>query len=267
MAVSTKTRFEVFKRDSFKCQYCGQSAPDVVLHVDHIMPVAKGGGDDIINLITSCQGCNLGKSDRTLDDSTMLTKRKKQLDDLNERREQLEMLVQWQQELVGLDDEAAKMAAEFWEKLVGYCYNVNEKGVGILKKMIQRFGIQEVLESMRISAAQYFKFENPEDAEEPTLESMSKGWDYIAKIANTRRNTAGREYMRDIYYIRAILRNRLSYVNEYKAVSLMKDAYKAGVGVDDMKDIAKHCDTWTEFTERLEEEVEQAKSANEEAGK
>ena len=37
--LSKSVRFEVFKRDSFKCQYCGKSAPDVVLEVDHIIPV------------------------------------------------------------------------------------------------------------------------------------------------------------------------------------------------------------------------------------
>lgn len=40
-SLSKKTRFEVFKRDSFTCQYCGRSAPEVVLQVDHIKPVAK----------------------------------------------------------------------------------------------------------------------------------------------------------------------------------------------------------------------------------
>ena len=43
------------------CQYCGQSAPDVVLEVDHIVPVAEGGDNDIMNLITSCRDCNRGK--------------------------------------------------------------------------------------------------------------------------------------------------------------------------------------------------------------
>lgn len=36
--LSPKVRFEVFKRDSFKCQYCGRSAPDVMLRADHIEP-------------------------------------------------------------------------------------------------------------------------------------------------------------------------------------------------------------------------------------
>ena len=52
--LSKSVRFEVFKRDSFKCQYCGKSAPDVVLEVDHIIPVSKGGDNDISNLITAC---------------------------------------------------------------------------------------------------------------------------------------------------------------------------------------------------------------------
>ena len=63
--VSNKTRFEVFKRDNFTCQYCGKSAPEVVLNVDHIEPVSKGGSNDISNLITSCFECNNGKGNKT----------------------------------------------------------------------------------------------------------------------------------------------------------------------------------------------------------
>ena len=66
MALSKKIRFEVFKRDSFKCQYCGSTPPSVVLEVDHIIPVSKDGSDEIDNLITSCFDCNRGKSDRDL---------------------------------------------------------------------------------------------------------------------------------------------------------------------------------------------------------
>lgn len=61
--LSTRLRFEILKRDNFICQYCGRSAPDVPLHVDHVVPVAGGGTDDPLNLITSCSECNGGKSD------------------------------------------------------------------------------------------------------------------------------------------------------------------------------------------------------------
>ncbi len=59
--ISKKTRFEVFKRDKFTCQYCGRMSPDVILEVDHIKPVADGGTNKLINLITSCRDCNRGK--------------------------------------------------------------------------------------------------------------------------------------------------------------------------------------------------------------
>lgn len=61
-----RLRFEVFKRDHFTCQYCGAQPPDVVLVADHIDAVAAGGATTIDNLITACEACNQGKSDRAL---------------------------------------------------------------------------------------------------------------------------------------------------------------------------------------------------------
>lgn len=60
--ISKRTRFEVFKRDGFVCQYCGAHPPDVILEVDHITPVAEGGLDDEGNLVTACFNCNRGKA-------------------------------------------------------------------------------------------------------------------------------------------------------------------------------------------------------------
>lgn len=64
--VNSRLRFRVLERDKFKCCYCGASPAkdgNVVLHVDHIVPWAKGGETVIDNLRTSCSTCNLGKGD------------------------------------------------------------------------------------------------------------------------------------------------------------------------------------------------------------
>jgi len=61
MAVSTRTRFEAFKRDDFKCCYCGRGTPDVVLEIDHIVPRCDSGTDELENLATACWECNRGK--------------------------------------------------------------------------------------------------------------------------------------------------------------------------------------------------------------
>jgi 5-methylcytosine-specific restriction endonuclease McrA len=57
-------RFAVLMRDDYTCQYCGRSAPDVELHVDHRVPLSRGGSDAVANLATACIDCNLGKSNR-----------------------------------------------------------------------------------------------------------------------------------------------------------------------------------------------------------
>ena len=56
-----KKRFEVLKANNFKCSYCGISAQETKIEVDHITPRSKGGTHDIANLTTACWKCNEGK--------------------------------------------------------------------------------------------------------------------------------------------------------------------------------------------------------------
>lgn len=63
--VSDSIRYDVFYRDHFKCKICGASSDQgVQLHVDHIIPVSKGGKSTIDNLQTLCERCNIGKSNK-----------------------------------------------------------------------------------------------------------------------------------------------------------------------------------------------------------
>lgn len=61
--LTDKLRYQVLKRDHYRCVICGRSAKDgVKLHVDHIKPVSRGGKTTLSNLRTLCSDCNLGKS-------------------------------------------------------------------------------------------------------------------------------------------------------------------------------------------------------------
>ncbi len=66
--ISQKLRFEIFQRDKFTCQYCKRNRDNdgVKLHIDHIIPLSEGGKDEISNLITSCEDCNQGKSNKII---------------------------------------------------------------------------------------------------------------------------------------------------------------------------------------------------------
>lgn len=65
--VSKGKRFDIFRRDGFRCQYCGKTPPEAILHVDHILAVKLGGTNSDDNLTTSCSECNLGKSAKKID--------------------------------------------------------------------------------------------------------------------------------------------------------------------------------------------------------
>jgi 5-methylcytosine-specific restriction endonuclease McrA len=57
------TRFNVFLRDHFMCQYCGQEYRSEDLTFDHVVPRSRGGRTEWTNVVTACQDCNLRKGD------------------------------------------------------------------------------------------------------------------------------------------------------------------------------------------------------------
>lgn len=63
--MSDRLRYNVLRRDNFRCCICGATAKDgAKLEVDHIIPVSKGGMTVMENLQTLCKECNRGKSDK-----------------------------------------------------------------------------------------------------------------------------------------------------------------------------------------------------------
>lgn len=65
LKMTDSLRYDILRRDDYKCQICGITAKEgAKLHVDHIMPIAKGGKTIPENLQTLCDRCNLGKSDK-----------------------------------------------------------------------------------------------------------------------------------------------------------------------------------------------------------
>ncbi len=64
-SISKYVRDKVLRRDSFTCQYCQGKFPPKELTIDHIVPLAKGGLDEVTNYITACRECNQRKAAQT----------------------------------------------------------------------------------------------------------------------------------------------------------------------------------------------------------
>lgn len=163
-ALSKKTRFEVFKRDGFKCMYCGAHPPAVLLEVDHIKPVAAGGGNDMDNLVSSCEPCNRGKAARELgavpqglaEKAAGVAEREAQLrgfhDAMEGKRKRLDAQA-W--ELMNMFRTEQDSAPRDW--------------MNGMRMFIDKLGFHEVLEAVEIALAKGFHNE-------------TKGWKYFCGV-------------------------------------------------------------------------------------
>jgi hypothetical protein len=250
--IPKRIRFKVFKRDGFKCQYCGASAPDVLLQVDHIKPAAAGGEDDIINLITACAACNAGKRDKPLDDKTSVAKARQQLEELQERREQLEMMMAWQEGLRSIRGEAVDRLCAYWQDLApGWV--INDNGKKKLRQWLRKFSLDELIQAMNVAADQYLKFDQKNAV---TNESWEEAFNKIPGICRVERASKDDPDIRDLYYIRGIARNRSGYFDNAKALEWLKAARSWGVPIEELRQIACNATSWTKFINAVNAAIE-----------
>lgn len=128
-SLSKRTRFEVFKRDGFRCMYCGNRPPEVVLVVDHVVPVCEGGTDEIDNLVSSCYACNAGKSGVPLSDSAPAFDElaiAEAMQEVAERRFALAAHFSERKALQRDLDEAVENCRGVWDELVSHATAASE---------------------------------------------------------------------------------------------------------------------------------------------
>lgn len=250
IALPNGIRFEVFKRDSFTCQYCGRKAPDVVLQCDHIVPVAGGGTNDPMNLATSCVECNSGKSDKSLDETHILNRQRAEMELLNERRQQLEMLIAWRDQLQSVVQDEAILVGEKIAKTFSALDRVNLSDAVLsgLRKWIKRFGVEMLLDASEASASSYLVYG---DDREPTDESINKAWNMIPRVAAVLQRSKSNPELARLYYVRGILRRRLRYCDDAKAMALMQEALMFNMDVEWLEAFSKRVRNWAEFRRTL----------------
>lgn len=226
-AISKRMRFEVLKRDSFTCQYCGKQPPDTVLHLDHIKPVSNGGKNTILNLVTSCVDCNLGKSNVELSDDSAIKKQQSQLNLMAEKKAQIELMIKWRESLEAADELLVDSIVNLINNLMAE-YHLNNDGVMKVRKAVLKRGYQDVYDSVKGFYAICKSVEEFSD-------NWSKGLSFKAGNPIS------------INYAKGILRNRFNFFSEKKFYSffngydLTEDKIKLVIGE------SKSCDSLSSF--------------------
>ena len=246
--IPKKTRFEVLKRDQFKCQYCGRSATEVILHIDHIKPVSKGGDNNILNLVTSCAACNLGKSDRVLSDSSVLTKQQKQLEEAQERVNQLQMMNEWRESLYNLEDMAVDMVEKHMTRLFGA--TLTDTGRTYVNHIIKKGNNPESLNEI---------MDDVFTRKGPDVENI------VSEIQKHLKYKDKPQHEKDISYIIGILRNRFGYfavkkggllLTEFVSKELRIGRYQLGLSKEYLLYLSKEARNWTVFRTAMEDLIQ-----------
>lgn len=159
--LGNKLRFEVFKRDLFRCQYCGKTPPSVVLEVDHIHPVSKGGNNEIDNLLTACFECNRGKNKNELTTIPEATGAKTEL--LKEKELQY---IEFQKIQLKIEKRVQKEVDIIEATFKVYYPKMNflEPFRASVRNFIKHLGYGEVNDSMIKACSKGGFIENPNDA-------------------------------------------------------------------------------------------------------
>ena len=246
--ISKKLRFEVFKRDSFTCQYCGKMAPEAVLQIDHINPIKNGGDNDLLNLITSCFECNNGKGATKLTDRQEIQKQQEQLRLLSQKREQLEFLVKWRSELLSLSEKEVDIAeSEIYKHSNDNSCTLSDVGRQKIRDMISKFSLNEVLEAISIAYKTYYKSN--------TVESWCAAFNKIGGICNNRRN----EKIDPTYIFRQkayyFFRKHLPVYNEVRVKNTIRNIVKDEDTMYKFFEIVDSCRNWTQFFEMVDEDA------------
>jgi len=238
-AISKKLRFEVFKKNSFKCIYCGRSAPDVLLEVDHIIPVSKGGKNDLFNLVTSCFDCNRGKGKKKLSNNDEFNKQREELEVKNERLNQLNDLIRWRDEISNFEEKEINFFDDEFSRI--FDRRLSVVGRNYAKKIIKKHTLAKCIDILNellnvdISKIDIFK--------------------HIDKCLTIKNSQIEKPYLKDLFYIRKIILNKFDVegYDKFELTNALEKNILMGVPIDILKKEAITSDSLWQYMQWLNE--------------
>lgn len=240
--LSKKIRFEVFKRDKFTCQYCGRKSPDVILQVDHIIPVANGGKNDMLNLVTSCVDCNLGKGANELSDDSAVRKQQQQMQNMADKNEQLEMLIEWRKELQQLADKEVDIINSRLKSIANCC--ASEIGEKKIRGWLKKYDLSLILDAIDISFDKYY---------DGSDESRGDAFNKIGGICfNKTRKNADQIYF--LNYLKKVCDMKFAYVNNNTLAEIVKNYIHDEDDFENIKFLVNSSRNWSTFVDQIWEE-------------
>ena len=252
--VFKRIKFEVFEKDSYRCQYCGNVAPNITLKLHRIQEVQNNDNWlDPAYLSTSCVSCEdkrQGKSAGRNASAFIM------LDELEERLEQLKMLISWRKGMVKIRRSQLIGIIDFWQDLVPGIY-LNDDQKRVLLSLMNKYSSDEIRSSMRAVAK--------EKLQRQTDETLTKDAHDVAfeKIPETciRNSKAKKNHeIEELYQIHDVLKERLQgFFDSDRAIQWLNYARSWEVNTEELAHMALKVTNWTQFSCNIDEMVHRQK--------
>ena len=241
MVITKKLRFEIFERDGFTCQYCGKKPPDVILEVDHMVSKFNGGGDEKINLISSCFSCNRGKSKKSITTKQRSKSQRQELIKLKEKTAQLDAYYEYKGEASKLQNNIVAKIIQRWTDAGNGIESLTEHGVKSIASLTSKYTFEDIVESIDIAF----------NAVHITYENRFK---YFCGILKTKqlekdnpelykRNKFGHQFKYKIIH-------KFGHINDRIYWKFITD----GVPLNAIPDYYEDSSTWSQFKDRIFDE-------------
>ena len=201
----------------------------MVLEIDHIHPVSKDGENDILNLITSCFDCNRGKGDRLISDDSVIKKQHEQLKVLQERKEQLEMMLEWRKGLDDIKQDYIDAFEDVFFRKTGH--HLAPPQMDVVKKWLKTFSLNQLLDGLDVSVDYYYA------ESEHRFYDACKAFDKISGICHNKACDKGSKTKYYINYTLKAIKGNGWFCKD----AIVRDFISANVRNDEDFELVKKC--------------------------
>jgi HNH endonuclease len=196
------------------------------------------------------QSDRAGEDDGPGDEAAGFASRQEQARAIEERRSQLDMMIEWREEIVGLQDEAVDALDRRIVARTGL--SMSEEYRQRMRRWVRQHGLATIFEALEDAFDQMLEWQD----DVVTIASWERAFAAIPQVIEMRQAARDKPHFRELVYICGLLRRRLQYVNELRCLRLMEDGVQAGASIEAMKAFARTVKSWTAFRRGLEEYID-----------
>lgn len=253
--VYKRIKFEVFEKDSFKCQVCGAVAPNVNLTLHRLQNNQQAENWlDPAFLTTFCESCQRKNSSQ--ESANTVNNGHLSLNALEERLEQLKMLINWRKGMIKIRKRQLASLVEFWQELVPSIF-LSEVHKKTLLSCISKYSSEDIKEAMRLAVQEFIVVHQDGSI---ARDSFQMAFANIPEICYRKTKVRKTREAEELYHIHDILEERIDgFFDSARVIQWLHYARSWDVHLEELIQMAARVTNWTQFSCSIDELVHRQK--------